>query len=153
MTTRSPTARSEIFAGLFSFASAVFAGFSVTCKRYTVDATSFTSTDFPSFVFTTTESGLIFSTVPRTCTLFPCAKMLPAANTSNTAIVTARNFIYPSQENNRQHRAASFHVMILQFRFGLWRRSVQKIVFFLLFGTVVRPFGIVPLHLGAFLCG
>src|SRR5258708_40266054 len=57
MTTRSPVARSPAFAGLSSL---------LALDRKTVDETYFTSTDLPSAVFISTESALIFSTVPRT---------------------------------------------------------------------------------------
>src|SRR2546425_7254354 len=70
MTTRWPTATSENLAGLRSFVT------------YAVVAASFTSTDFPSSVFTVTDSGLIFSMVPMTCFLSPCAK---AGNVTRTA--------------------------------------------------------------------
>src|SRR5436309_2725872 len=57
MTTRSPAARSPALAGLSSL---------LALDRKTVEAAIFTCTDFPSGVFTTTESALIFSTVPIT---------------------------------------------------------------------------------------
>src|SRR5258708_2480679 len=56
MTTRSPIASSPSFAGLAPLLS---------LDRQTVHETYFTSTDLPSAVFISTESALIFSTVPR----------------------------------------------------------------------------------------
>src|SRR6266851_8829707 len=57
MTTRSPAASSLAWDGLSSL---------LDLTRKTVEAANFTSTDLPSTVFTTTESALIFSTVPLT---------------------------------------------------------------------------------------
>src|SRR5260370_15165315 len=71
MPTRSPTAKSATLAGLSSFPA---------CHTYIVVATSFTSTDFPAAVLTTTESALIFSSVPTTCFLSPSASATLATN-------------------------------------------------------------------------
>src|SRR5213594_4733717 len=75
MTTRWPTATSENLAGLRSFVT------------YAVVAASFTSTDLPSSVFTVTDSGLIFSIVPMTCFLSPCAKAGDATITASSNII------------------------------------------------------------------
>src|SRR5205809_3664632 len=75
MTTRWPTATSENLAGLRSFVT------------YAVVAASFTSTDLPSSVFTVTDSALIFSMVPMTCFLSPCAKAGDATITASKNIM------------------------------------------------------------------
>ena len=61
------------FAGLSDIAASQY-----ECRR----ATSFTSTNDPSAIFTVTESALTFSTVPTTCFLSPCARVAPASSAS-----------------------------------------------------------------------
>src|ERR1700688_2847744 len=84
ITTRSPTTRSAAFAGLSTFPF---------LEIYVVVATSLTSTEVPSAIFTVTESALVFSTVPTTCFLSPCARAAPPRNAKETRSARVRSFI------------------------------------------------------------
>src|SRR5580693_3390744 len=106
ITTRSPTTRSEAFAGLSAFP---------LLNIYVVAATSLTSTEVPSAIFTVTESALAFSTVPMTCFLSPCARAGPATSATERKSARERIFIIIISKRLRpdqcrpQHYSTRFH--------------------------------------------
>src|SRR5690349_20551957 len=104
---------------------------------------------FPSSVFTCTEPGPIFSSVPLTWTLLPCAKETAAANASRSATARNRRFIDSSRCEWRWFTRGSLRVLLLRFRLSCGR-CIQELFFLLFFRAFFRPFWIIPLHFQAF---
>src|SRR6266436_2442401 len=125
-----------------------------------------------------TDSGLIFSIVPMTCFLSPCAKAGSASRTENRSTIQ-RSFIFlapcsyfnphrltdvfssdpfggpigSTQDDNVLLNCRKTQLVMMPLRIRRWIAAVQEIILLLFFLAVIRTLWIVLFHFELFFGG